>query len=111
MTSLSGFVLIAASCLIVHVALATELLVDRDGPVPRPVRLLARAPGVRRSRTAASLAVAVLVGIQLLMLGAIVAPDRFAGSSGALVAFVEILLAGLWVLFLIPRRSQQVGRL
>jgi hypothetical protein len=60
---------------------------------------------------AAALSVAVLVGIQLLMIGAVVMPDRFAGPSGSLVAVVEILVAGLWLLFLIPRRSQQVGRL
>jgi hypothetical protein len=110
-TSLPGFLLIAASCLFLHVALTTELLIDREEHAQWVLRLFARRPELRTSRVGAIGSAAFVTVIQLVMLAAVVQPDRIAGPPGALIAAVELVLAGVWVAYLFPRRTQNVGRL
>ena len=111
MTLLPGFVFIAALCLFLHVALTTELLIDRDDDAPAFLRLFARRPELRRSRVGAIGAAAIVIVIQVLMLVSIVQPDRIAGTPGAIIGAVELVLAGGWVACLYPRRTGNVGRL
>ena len=92
MTSLPGMLLVAASCLFLHVALTPELLIDRQPNTPRFIRLVARSPGLRTSRTGAPagpahepdrrvLALVFVVGTHLLMVKAELQPDQAAGDD------------------------------
>jgi hypothetical protein len=111
MTSLQGLLLIAAFCLVLHLALTTELLVDRHPGTPRFLRPLARPPELRRSRAGALVAFAFVIAVQLLMIVAVLQPDQVAGTAGAIIGAVELVLAVLWVIYLIPRRTQRIGYL
>jgi hypothetical protein len=106
---LPGLVAIAVFCLLLHVALTTELLIDRDERAPKFLRVFARRPELRRSRAGAIGAVAFVTVIQLLMVVAVVLPDRVGGTPGAIIGAVELGFAALWVAYLIPRRTQRVG--
>ena len=108
-TTLPGFILIAAFCLLLHVALTTELLIDRDERAPKALRVFARRPELRRSRVGAIGAAAFATVIQVLMVVAVTQSDQIAGIQGAIVGGVELVLAASWVAYLIPRRTHRVG--
>lgn len=111
MTPVLGMLLVGASCLFLHVALTTELLVDRRPTTPRFLRHFARPPELRTSRVGALVALVFVVVTQLLMVKALLQPDQVAGTAGAIIGAVELVLATIWVAYLIPRRTQRLGYL
>jgi hypothetical protein len=52
---------------------------------------------------------AFLLGLQLLMVWAVLNPDRVGGPQGAVVASLELVIAGLWLAFLVRKRAEVNG--